>query len=155
MNFYFNKPLLAKQLPGYMSYFVTGIALYLNFELVLKNKIKLLIIAATVLLCSKFLALEIDVFYPFAFGTVVIIVAYSLPFLNNFGKYGDFTYGVYIYHFPIIQLFRQYNLLEKYNPLFMAILIIIITLLFAVFSWFVIEKRFLDRYKKEPKFIVN
>lgn len=86
MNFYFNKPLLAKQLPGYMSYFVTGIALYLNFELVLKNKIKLLIIAATVLLCFQISCSRNRCIYPFAFGTVVIIVAYSLPFLNNFGE---------------------------------------------------------------------
>jgi peptidoglycan/LPS O-acetylase OafA/YrhL len=82
---------------------------------------------------------------------VVIIAAYSLPFLNNFGKYGDFTYGLYIYHFPIIQLFRQYDLFEKYNPLLMAICVILITLFFAVFSWFFIEKRFLDRYKSKNK----
>jgi peptidoglycan/LPS O-acetylase OafA/YrhL len=79
---------------------------------------------------------------------MVIIAAYSLPFLNNFGKYGDFTYGLYIYHFPIIQLFRQYNLFEKYGPILMAFSVILITLFFAVLSWFFIEKRFLDRFKK-------
>jgi peptidoglycan/LPS O-acetylase OafA/YrhL len=79
---------------------------------------------------------------------MVIIAAYSLPFLNNFGKYGDFTYGLYIYHFPIIQLFRQYDLFEKYNPILMAFSMILITLFFAVLSWFFIEKRFLDRFKK-------
>jgi peptidoglycan/LPS O-acetylase OafA/YrhL len=86
--------------------------------------------------------------YPAASGLIVIIAAYSLPFLTNFGKYGDFTYGLYIYHFPIIQLFRQYNLFEKYNPILMAISVILITLFFAVLSWFLIEKRFLDRFKK-------
>jgi peptidoglycan/LPS O-acetylase OafA/YrhL len=155
MNFYFNKPLLAKQLPGYLSYFVTGIILYLNFQFVLKHRIKLLIIASLLLFFSFFLNLRIDVFYPFAFGTIVIILAYSMPFFNNFGRYGDFTYGIYIYHFPIIQLFKQYDLFEKHNPLIMAILVIILTLLLAVFSWFVIEKRFLDRYNKKPKVIAT
>lgn len=152
MDFYLNQPLLAKQLPGYLVYFVTGISLFLNFNFVLQNKNKLLIMAIFGLVVSHFSNFQIDVFYPAAFGSIVIIAAYSLPFLNNFGKYGDFTYGLYIYHFPIIQLFRQYNLFEKYNPLFMAFSVILITLFFAVLSWFFIEKRFLDRYKnKEVK----
>jgi peptidoglycan/LPS O-acetylase OafA/YrhL len=79
---------------------------------------------------SGFFRFQIDVFYPAALGLLVIIAAYSLPFLNNFGKYGDFTYGLYIYHFPIIQLFRQYDLFEKYNPILMAIAVILITLFF-------------------------
>ena len=100
-----------------------------------------------VLIISIFSGFQIDVFYPAAFGTIVIIAAYSLPFLNNFGKYGDFTYGLYIYHFPIIQLFRQYDLFEKNNPILMGITVILITLFFSVLSWFLIEKRFLDRFK--------
>ena len=101
------------------------------------------------LIISYYFHFQINIFYPAAFGTMVIISAYSLPFLNNFGKYGDFTYGLYIYHFPIIQLFRQYNLFEKYNPIVMAFIVILITCFFAVFSWFLIEKRFLDRYKNK------
>jgi peptidoglycan/LPS O-acetylase OafA/YrhL len=149
MSFYLNKPLLAKQLPGYLAYFVTGVFLFLNFEFVLKNKKKLLLGAILALMISRFSDFQIDVFYPAAFGTIVIVIAYSLSFFNNFGKYGDFTYGLYIYHFPIIQLFRQYDLFEKYNPILMAFCVVSITFFFAVFSWFFIEKRFLDRYKKK------
>lgn len=148
MDFYFNQPLLAKQLPGYLAYFVTGIFLFLNFDFVQQEKNKFLMAAILLLIISNFLDFQMDFLYPAAFGTIVIITAYSLSFLNNFGKYGDFTYGLYIYHFPIIQLFRQYNLFEKYNPILMAFVVILITLFFAVFSWFVVEKRFLDRYKK-------
>lgn len=147
MDFYLNQPLLAKQLPGYLAYFVTGIFLFLNFDFFFQNKNMLFALAILLLVFSNFLDFQIDLFYPAAFGSVVIIAAYSLPFLNNFGKYGDFTYGLYIYHFPIIQLFRQYDLFEKYNPILMAFLVISITFFFAVFSWFFIEKRFLDRFK--------
>ena len=148
MDFYLNQPLLAKQLPGYLAYFATGIFLFLNFEFVLRNKNKLLFMSVLLLMISHFFYFQIDVLYPAAFGLMVIIAAYSLPFLNNFGKYGDFTYGLYIYHFPIIQLFRQYDLFEKYSPILMAFSVILITLFFAVLSWFLIEKRFLDRFKK-------
>ncbi len=148
MDFYFNQPLLAKQLPGYLAYFATGIFLFLNFDFVFRNKEKLFFLSLLLFIISGFFRFQIDVFYPAALGLLIIIAAYSLPFLNNFGKYGDFTYGLYIYHFPIIQLFRQYDLFEKYNPILMAIAVILITLFFAVLSWFLIEKRFLDRFKK-------
>ncbi len=147
MDSYLNQPLLAKQLPGYLAYFATGIFLFLNFDFVLQHKSKLFFVSLLVLIISIFSGFQIDVFYPAAFGTIIIIAAYSLPFLNNFGKYGDFTYGLYIYHFPIIQLFRQYYLFEKYNPILMAFCVISLSLFFAVLSWFLIEKRFLDRYK--------
>lgn len=147
MDSYFNKPLLAKQLPGYLSYFVTGILLFLNFEFIMKFKKTILTVSVLALACYYLFCLQTDMFYPAAFGCIVIIMAYNLPFLNNFGKYGDFTYGLYIYHFPIIQLFRQYNLFERYNPFAMAIAVILITLFFAVLSWFLIERRFLDRFK--------
>lgn len=154
MDFYLNQPLLAKQLPGYLAYFVTGIFLFLNFDFVLLNKEKFFFASLLMLIVSNFSHFQIDVLYPAAFGSVVIIAAYNLPFLNNFGKYGDFTYGLYIYHFPIIQVFRQYNLFEKYNPILMAFSVILITLCFAIFSWFFVEKRFLDRFKK-PKQILT
>lgn len=151
MEDYFDKPLLAKQLPGYLSYFVVGISLFLNFKFFQKNKKILLLIAVISLYISSVISVPINVIYPAAFGILVIIFAYSLPFLNNFGKFGDFTYGVYIFHFPIIQIFRQYDLFEKFNPILAAICVILITLLFAIFSWFFIEKRFLDRYKINAK----
>lgn len=147
MNSYWNQPLLAKQLPGYLCYFITGIFLFLNFDWIMKNKEGFLLFAVLVLAVYHLSDLSIDILYPAAFGIVVIIAAYNIPFLNNFGKYGDFTYGLYIYHFPIIQLFRQCNLFEKYDPFVMAIGVILITLCFAVFSWFYIERRFLDRFK--------
>ncbi|TCN53782.1 acyltransferase [Flavobacterium circumlabens] len=145
---YLDKPLLAKQLPGYLSYFVTGIFLFLNFDFIMKYKKIILTFSVLLLMGYYILSLQTDWLYPAAFGCIVIITAYNLPFLNNFGKYGDFTYGLYIYHFPVIQIFRQYDLFEKYNAYLMAVAVILITLFFAVLSWFFIERRFLDRYKK-------
>ena len=144
------KPLLAKQLPGYLSFFSVGILLFLNLNKLQRNKKVLFFSAVIAIVISKSFTFQIDFLYPVAFGILVILLAFNLPFLNNFGKYGDFTYGIYIIHFPLIQLFRQFNLFDKYNPFLMSFCIICIAVLFAVFSWFIIEKRFLDRYKKLP-----
>lgn len=155
LDIIFQKPILAKQLPGYLCYFLVGILIYLNFESFIKHKTKLILISFISLIILNFVSFQIDFFYPAAFGILVIGLAYSMPFMNNFGKYGDFTYGIYIFHFPIIQLFRQYNLFEKYNPIAMAFLVLTITFLFALFSWFFIEKRFLDRYKNNNNLETN
>lgn len=154
MDSYFNQPLLAKQLPGYLSYFVTGIFLFLNFNFIMQNRKMFFLMSFLFLVISHFTYFQIDIFYPAGFGLLVIILAYNLSFFNNFGKYGDFTYGLYIYHFPIIQLFRQYDLFEEYNPILMATVVVLITILFAIFSWFFIEKRFLDRFKNSNTKII-
>ncbi|MDD5151297.1 MAG: acyltransferase, partial [Flavobacterium sp.] len=78
MDFYFNMPLLAKQLPGYLVYFVTGIFLFLNFDSVLQNKKVLMISAIMLLFFLNFSNFQIDLFYPAAFGTIVILAAFSL-----------------------------------------------------------------------------
>lgn len=147
MQFYFNKPLFSKQLPGQMSYFAVGIFSYLYFSNLMNNKLKIFLVSIFILIFSYCFPLKFNVFYPAALGLIVIISAYSLPVFNNFGKYGDFTYGLYIFHFPVIQLFRHYNLFEKHNPYFMGVVVVLVSFLLAIFSWFVIEKRFLDRYK--------
>lgn len=140
-----NKPLLAKQLPGYISYFSTGILLFLKFDFFYKYRYIFLTIGFVGFLAVK--SYSLPFLYPFIFGILVIAASYTLSFLNNFGKYGDFTYGIYISHFPIIQVFKQYNLFEKYNPYLIGFLVILLSLTFAFFSWNFIEKKFLDRYK--------
>jgi peptidoglycan/LPS O-acetylase OafA/YrhL len=148
---YKNQYVLAKQLPGYLAYFVTGIFVFLNFEFIMLHKIKFFFLSVFLLAAYYFSVPQMNLFYPAAFGFIIIIAAYNLKWFNNFGKYGDFTYGLYIYHFPIIQLFRQYDLFEKYNPYLMTIVVILIAMIFAVLSWFIVEKRFLDRFKKNNK----
>lgn len=146
-TFYLNKPIIAKQLPGMLTYFSTGIFLFLYFKQVLKYRI--LLWGTSIILATISYFYNISFLFPLAFGFAIILSAYSLPFLNNFGKNGDFTYGLYIFHFPIIQVFRSYNLFEKYNVYTMALLVIIISILCALFSWFFIEKRFISRYSKQ------
>lgn len=144
---HFNIPVLAKQLPGYLCYFVVGIAAYLYYDLLFKYFQILLVCSIILFSIQQFLYVDTYIFYPVSFGVIVLIAAFKLSFFNKFGKFGDFTYGLYIYHFPIIQIFKQYDLFEKYNPYLMGFLVIIISFTFAIFSWFIIEKRFLERYQ--------
>lgn len=64
----------------------------------------------------------------------------------NFGKYGDFSYGIYIYAFPIQQIMTQaFN--NQITPLENFLLSFPVTLIIAIISWHMIEKQAL-KYKK-------
>lgn len=76
---------------------------------------------------------------------IVFYLGFKKGILNNFGKYGDFSYGFYIYSFPVQQLIIAYygpNLGIFTN--FFLVLAIVFPL--SYFSWHVIEKQAL-KYK--------
>ncbi|WP_449389171.1 acyltransferase family protein [Chryseobacterium lineare] len=131
----------AKQLPGTLSYFIPGMLIYFNFDQFIKNKNTLFIIAIITVWID--LIFNIILFSPVMIGIIVLYIAYSFKFLNNFGKYGDFTYGIYIFHFPIIRVFTTLGLFRDYNPYLMAFICMIIVVSVGICSWHFYEKKFL------------
>ena len=80
---------------------------------------------------------------PFAIATLVIFFGLFL-YAGNFGKFGDISYGVYILHFPIIQIFLDEAWFEEDPWLFLSG-IIVVTLIGAILMWHFVEKKFLLR----------
>jgi peptidoglycan/LPS O-acetylase OafA/YrhL len=92
---------LARQLPGQLAYFMAGAFFYYYFPLFERHLPYFVAFAS--------FALLVDLFYPIPlvepFAIAIVVVFFGLYFyLGNFGKFGDFSYGVYILHFPIIQV---------------------------------------------------
>jgi peptidoglycan/LPS O-acetylase OafA/YrhL len=80
-------------------------------------------------------------------AVVVFSFAYSFPMLSeNFLKRNDISYGVYIYHIPVVNILIYYNYTTKVSHVFFAICI---TTLLAVLSWFIFEKNCM-KFKKHP-----
>ncbi|TKB98232.1 acyltransferase family protein [Pedobacter cryotolerans] len=75
--------------------------------------------------------------YPFFLAYILLWLSINLP-LKTIENFGDFSYGIYIYHFPIIQII----LLTKSNftPWMLVIITIIPTFFLAFLSWNFIEK---------------
>lgn len=74
----------------------------------------------------------------------VFWVAY-VPNLRWFNRIGDYSYGLYIYAFPIEQGLRLYY--PDIEPLLLAGVAFLLTLLFAVPSWHLVEKPALELKK--------
>lgn len=73
-----------------------------------------------------------------AFAYLCLFAAITLP-LKSFDKYGDFSYGIYIYSFPIEQLCALFGAEHLGYPAYVVISIAG-TMVFAVPSWFLVER---------------
>jgi len=76
------------------------------------------------------------------FGIVFIFGFWR--YFGNSSKYGDFSYGVYIVHWPILQTLVAFRLNEL-NPLVFLALAVTLIALAAFLMWHLVEKRFLAR----------
>jgi peptidoglycan/LPS O-acetylase OafA/YrhL len=73
---------------------------------------------------------------------LVFVFGFWLYF-GNFAKYGDFSYGVYIVHFPIIQTMISFGLATKLHPAVFVLMVLCLVGLASVLMWHLVEKRFL------------
>lgn len=136
---------LQRQLPGQLSYFLVGVALYyLNDRL--KGRRWAALAAAALLL---FVAMTVTVnplltflLEPLALGILVIFAATALPYLGNFARYGDFSYGIYIIHFPVVQLLVAGGAFGA-NPWAAAFAALVLVVGLAALSWYAVERPFL------------
>jgi peptidoglycan/LPS O-acetylase OafA/YrhL len=78
---------------------------------------------------------------PLSLPYILFWLAFKLP-LTNFDKYGDFSYGLYIYAFPVQQMLSYFKM-NKHGFIVYFLASALISLLAAVLSYHVIEKPFL------------
>ncbi|MDD3598307.1 acyltransferase [Sulfuricurvum sp.] len=132
---------LGRQLPGQLSYFMAGAFFYYFLPLFERRIGYFLVAAVSILSVNMFFPLPI--LEPFALATVVVFFGLFF-YIGNFGKYGDFSYGVYILHFPVIQVLL-YSGWFRESPWYFLMAVILMTTGGAVAMWHFVEKRFLFR----------
>jgi peptidoglycan/LPS O-acetylase OafA/YrhL len=138
---------LQRQLPGQLTFFMAGAVAYYYFPVLSKYKNGLLFLAASGYIFHTYLPWQ--AVQPMALGVLVIYLACLLPYLGNFGRYGDFSYGIYILHFPILQTLVSLGIFER-SPIASLVMAMLLTLIAAALFWHFIEKPFL---KKSSHFV--
>jgi peptidoglycan/LPS O-acetylase OafA/YrhL len=81
---------------------------------------------------------------PWILGVSVLGVGVSFPYLGNWTRYGDFSYGIYVIHFPVIQLLVSLGVFQI-APAWALLTTVGVTLGLAALSWHVIELPWLSK----------
>jgi len=119
-------------------YFFIGSCFYL-----LRGKIKIntigIILAILVTAISVYFEFHYYVF-PFTYAYILLWLAVKLPFTDWERKYGDYSYGIYIYSFIIQQIFILKGWIVDMHPLVFSLISLFATLPFAFLSWKLVEK---------------
>lgn len=127
---------LSHQLPGQLFFFVIG-AWFIECKdnVFAKKSLKVIGPLAVIVLFVPVFAILKIIFLPF----FVFYFAFTLPVLKYPFYKDDISYGLYIYHFPIIQIFVQlgYFHQQPFEGLFWSLCI---TILLAICSWKFVEK---------------
>lgn len=140
--------MLARQLPGAMMYFLSGMIMFYYFQYFNKHKLVLFIAGLIVLVVERYLSVRF--LTPFAFACVIFYIAYGFKFLNRFGKYGDISYGIYIFHCPIIKTFVHFDFFKSVPPFLAVAIVILVVITVGFLSWHLLEKKFLNRVHASP-----
>ncbi|HEX6828166.1 MAG TPA: acyltransferase [Burkholderiales bacterium] len=131
---------LQYQLPGQLTYFLAG-AMFYYYPPGRRLALGLAVAALPLLLLEGPLQVLLR---PLAVGAVVHYLALGMPYLGNFGRHGDFSYGVYILHFPILQALVALGAFGASAWTGMALALVLVPVA-AWISWRWIEKPFLRR----------
>ena len=131
---------LLVQFPAQVRLFMVGILLYILFDKFNKNNIYLLAIVSLILLIFlKDNTYFNYILYPFCIGFMMIFLVY---FVKNIKVNFDFSYSLYILHFPVIQLALYFEI-NPTNPIISFVVLFAVILVFSYFSEKYIEKRFI------------
>ncbi len=126
-------------------YFFSGTALLLYFDWYCRH-IKLLFPLCVALI----ILLEFDWFWminyiePLLFSAIIIGVAYYFKPFRFLQHYDNISYGLYLYHYPVIQVLVQFKL-HQYNIWLSFFLTLLFTIILSTISWKYIEKPILRR----------
>lgn len=133
-------------------YFTIGSLFYIYKDKIYYNK-RFILLSILVILISNFIFINslkyiLLIFLPY----LILSIAIGFRF-SEFNKYGDFSYGLYIYGFTIQQIIAYY-FSNKLNVAEFFLLSFFITLALAFLSWRYIEKPAAHLKTKFQKHIV-
>ncbi|WP_035349113.1 acyltransferase family protein [Edaphobacter aggregans] len=128
---------LALQLPGQLSFFMIGALIHYHLRWFEANGKWISAVAA--LLYIAHVATGWFVFRPAGVATLTLSACLLLPTVKGPTRWGDFSYGTYVLHWPIIQLVVAAGLYRAHPWLALALTLAAIAI-GAALSWFFVEK---------------
>lgn len=138
-------PLWARLLP----YFLVGMALQASGRAIVLNAKGALACGACLVLSAQ-VPYGLSVVLPIASAYLLLWLAYlPVPKLHRFASHGDFSYGIYLYSFPILQIVMALRG-RPWEPLWLFVVAWPLSVLAAALSWHGLEKHFIARRRDTP-----
>ncbi len=138
---------LSNALPGQMSFFAVGALIYHHLP-TFRRVGKWLVLPAL----AAYVHAELTGTYflrPLAIPVLVLGFCFLLPEMKGPTRWGDFSYGTYLLHWPIIQSLIRLGLFDR-SPWGATALVAALVACAAVVSWNFVEKPFLGRAAPRP-----
>lgn len=128
---------LDHQLPACISYFVSGMLIVENWEHVFKKFNTLVIPSILVFTICTFFKIPIlsSLFKPITLCLIVMWIAFRFKLFYSIGSKKDYSYSMYLVHYPLIMCSVSLSLFEK-NWIFAFICILGLTFLIS----YILEK---------------
>lgn len=133
---------IKNQLPSLMIFFMAGAALnFFNPSFLSWHHLP--VICLTLYFYDANLILKI--IYPWAVAAFVYIIAFKTKPIQIHDRIGDLSYGIYIFHYPVIQFMYQYGM---YNNFWIGFVCTVCTVIILAYcSWHLMEKRLTSHSK--------
>lgn len=136
----FHHDSLALQLPAQLGFFSIGAFVYYYYPWFVKHGKPFWIVA--LFSYAAYLFTDWMFFRVIGISLFVMCVGLLFPIRKGQIRSGDFSYGVYVFHFPVIQIFLAVGIFHRY-PLLSAGLISVIVACVSFASWHLVEKPYL------------
>jgi peptidoglycan/LPS O-acetylase OafA/YrhL len=137
-------PFWARLLPMYLA----GVVFY-RFRNLIPVSRAAVVACLLALVVACVLPVGYTAVFPIAGTYLVMCFAFSRSIrLHQTNRFGDFSYGTYLYAFPLQQLIMS-AIGHPIHPLLLFALATPPTLLAAVISWYTVERRFLQAARKK------
>ena len=144
--------LIRKQFGSQLIYFYSGTFVLLYFDYFIKY-LKFIFPAAIVIFLFRDTNFILSCLSPLAFAAILIGIAYNFKYMNFLRRYDNISYGMYLYHYPIIQIIIYYKIAEQ-NIYISFCLALISTIVVSWLSWIWLEKPIITKklfYKRVPR----
>ncbi|MBZ0304019.1 MAG: acyltransferase [Anaerolineae bacterium] len=124
-----------------LAYFLIGSVAYLYADRIPMRR-SLFVVSLALMILSAYVAYY-RVVALFTYPYMLLWLAFHLP-ITKWAKYGDFSYGMYLYAFPIQRILAQLGV-NKLGVWGYILVAAGVTAVFAVLSYHLVESRFLKR----------
>lgn len=135
--------IMQRQVGGQLLFFYSGVAILMYFDYFQRHIRWLFPAALAVGIASKWVN-WFDAIEPLCIAIVIIGFAYNCRWFVWMRKYDNIAYDIYLFHYPVIQLVVYWGLPER--NIYLALAVVIgMTLLLSLLSWYFIERPVMRR----------